>query len=202
MDEPLEVYAHDFDNNVSFESVLGYYEKGNLYPFHGKNRLSTQLPFITAKFPTYDAFGNATLKDIFGQQKLEEALHIEATHFANSYFENDGEGNFTIHSLGNRAQFSSVNDIAVDDFDGDSHLDILIAGNLFNTEVETPRNDASYGLFLKGDGQGDFEPVSSINSGLHIEGEVKSIKKLKLADNRPALLIAKKQGPLQIISWN
>ncbi len=36
------------------------------------------------------------------------------------------------------------------------NLDILAAGNIFDMEIVTPRNDGGVGVFLKGDGTGKF----------------------------------------------
>ena len=41
----------------------------------------------------------------------------------------------------------------IEDFNQDGNLDILVAGNLYTAEVETPRNDAGIGLVLLGDGK-------------------------------------------------
>ena len=73
------------------------------------------------------------------------------------------------------AQVSSINDILVKDFDSDGYLDLLVAGNLYDSEVETPRNDASIGLLLRGDGKGDFEAVPTSESGVRIIGEVRAL---------------------------
>ena len=64
-----------------------------------------------------------------------------------------------MRELPNEAQLSSVNDMIIDDFDGDGHQDILAAGNLYNVEVVTPRNDGGIGVFLRGDGEGHFMAV-------------------------------------------
>ena len=37
------------------------------------------------------------------------------------------------------------------DLDGDGHLDLIVAGNTFESEANTPRADAGNGLFLKGE---------------------------------------------------
>ena len=52
--------------------------------------------------------------------------------------------------LPNEAQLSSINDILIDDYDQDGHADLLVAGNLYTSEIETPRNDAGMGLLLRG----------------------------------------------------
>ena len=62
------------------------------------------------------------------------------------------------------AQFSVVNSILVHDLDKDGLDDIYLTGNNFDREVETTRSDASYGIFLKGKGDADFDsrPLSEL----------------------------------------
>ena len=50
------------------------------------------------------------------------------------------------------SQLSAINKILKKDIDKDGYVDIIVSGNMFNSEVETPRNDGSVGVFLK------FEP--------------------------------------------
>ncbi len=68
-------------------------------------------------------------------------------------------GNLCQAHLPNEAQLSSINGMIIDDFDKDGNLDILAAGNLFDMEIVTPRNDGGVGVFLKGDGKGNFAVV-------------------------------------------
>ena len=63
---------------------------------------------------------------------------------------NNGNGSLTLRPLPVEAQFSPVYAISIDDYDDDGIKDILLAGNLFNAKPETGRYDASYGTFLKG----------------------------------------------------
>jgi hypothetical protein len=200
---PFEVYAKDFDNNGTLDIVLGYYNNDILYPLRGLESSSNQLPFIKQKFPTYHSFGKATLADVYGSQNLKNALNYKANNFATCYFENMGDGTFKIHPLGNLAQISSVNSIVAEDIDRDGHLDLVLAGNLYGSEPETPRNDAGIGLFLKGDGKGNFEPVSAIKSGLFIDGDVREISLIHLGKNKNRGIIAAKNNNLmQIIKLN
>ncbi len=55
--------------------------------------------------------------------------------------------------------------IIAHDVDGDGNLDLLVAGNLYESEPNTPRADAGNGLWLKGDGHGHFTPVPPGESG-------------------------------------
>ena len=116
------------------------------------------------------------------------------------YIENNN-GKFIMHKLPNLAQFSSINQILVKDFDKDSNLDIVIGGNLYSSEVETPRNDASNGLYLKGNGQGDFISVKGKVSGLYMPGDVKDMTFIKIKDQE-YIIAAKNDDYLQFIKVN
>ena len=63
------------------------------------------------------------------------------------------------------AQISPIRGIVALDVDGDGNLDLIVAGNLTEMEPNTTPPDAGNGLWLKGDGQGHFTPVSPFESG-------------------------------------
>jgi len=91
--------------------------------------------------------------------------------------------------------------MVVKDVDIDGNLDVVLGGNLYNAEVETPRNDASYGLWLKGDGSNGFSAQEPRKTGLVIRGDVRNIKPIKVGD-QTHLLVAKNNQSLQQIRIN
>ncbi len=201
---PFEVYAHDFDGNGTEDIVLSYHEAAvGLVPLRGRECSSQQMPFIKSKFASYDAFARAQLPDVFGQAQLQQALHYTATTFASTCYLGNGQGGFTAQALPNMAQLTSINAIVVHDFTGNGHPDLLVAGNLYGAEVETPRNDAGIGLLLQGNGQGQFSPVPNRSSGLHITGEVRAMAPIVLGPNQqPAVVIAKNNDGVQLLMMN
>lgn len=199
-DEPFQVYGGDFDENGKWDIVLSYYNQGKPYPVRGLQCSSEQMPSIKEKFKTYNAFGDATIEQVYGEDQLKLALRYDAKHFASSYMENLGDGNFEIHSLPNEAQISCVNSIQVDDYDLDGKLDILIAGNMHGSEVETPRNDAGIGLFLKGDGNGQFEAIPSKESGFYAPMVVNDMETI-IVNGQQLLLLANNNNFMQAFKW-
>ena len=203
-EEPFEVYATDFDNNGDLDIVLGYHEDGQVYPLRGKSCSSQQLPGLKEKFPTFEAFADANLGDVYGDD-LDEALHYKATTFASGYIENLGNGTFTVHKLPNEAQLSSINSIIADDFNNDGNLDLLMSGNLYPAEIETPRNDANMGMYLIGDGHGNFASVPLWQSGFFAPHDAKDMKMITLGkglNKRKVILVANNQGWMQAIEYN
>ncbi len=199
-DEPFHIYCHDFDNSGSLDIVLGYYNDGTCYPVRGRTCSSQQMPFIKKKFSTYKDFSRATVKDIYGD-KLDKALHYAATNFASIYIRNDGEGKFTISKLPIEVQLSSINGIVKSDLNGDGNDEIAIAGNLFEAEVETPRNDALVGRILKFN-DGSFEAISVPEAGFYVPGDVKTLELITLASGEKGILVANNNDQLQLFKAN
>ncbi len=198
--ETFDIYFNDFDNNKTNDIVLSYFDEGEKFPVRGRECSSQQIPAIKKKYKDYDTFSNATLVDIYTENDLNKSLHYQVKSFASIYMENK-EGGFVIHQLPNLAQLSCINQIIVKDFDKDSNLDMLVAGNLYGSEVETPRNDASNGLFLRGNGKGNFEPIEANKSGLVADGDVKDLAIIKIKETN-YILVAKNQDYLQFIKIN
>ena len=203
-EEPFEVYSHDFDGNGSLDIVLGYHEQGELYPLRGRSCSSDQIPLIAQRFPTFEAFGEANLRDVYGEG-LDKALNYKARTFASSFVENLGDGTFRVRNLPNQAQVSNINNIVVYDFNQDSNLDLLISGNLYPAEIETPRNDAGTGLYLEGDGKGNFRAVPLTKSGFFAPHDAKDMALLTLGkgrDEKLIIVVANNQERLQAILYN
>ena len=197
-EETFDVYASDYDKNGKQDIVLGYYEDGVQYPLRGKQCSAEQIPAIKHKYKNYDVFAEASLEDVYTAADLKKSIHYKANTFASSYIENKGDGSFDIVPLPDEAQISSVNGIVAYDYNGDSHLDVIIAGNMYGSEVETPRNDGSYGKLLLGDGKGNFQSMSLAQSGIFIKGDTKGIAKIK-TKNGLAIIAAKNSASPTIL---
>ena len=195
--EPFEVYYYDFDGNQKKDVVLTYYNQGTAFPLRGRQCSSEQVPLLKEKFPNYDLFASSDVFEIYGQSKLEEALHYQATTFTSTYFENLGNGNFASHPLPPEAQLSSINDLLIEDLNQDGLPDILMAGNLYDAEVETTRNDAGYGMVLQGHANGTFHPLTAKESGFFVPFNVKYIKRIN-GPKGPRYLVACNDDQLRI----
>ena len=175
--EPFKVYSYDFDENGTNDIVLSYYQKGKCFPVRGRQCSSQQMPFIKNKFPNYHTFANATVEQVYSEH-IDEALMLEAKNFASLYIENK-EGTFATHELPVQAQLSAVQGIVTHDVNNDGHLDLIVAGNFYQREVETTRSDASIGYIMLGNGKGEFETVHPTQAGLRLYQDVRDLKLIK-----------------------
>jgi hypothetical protein len=199
-DETFDIYFNDFDQNNQQDIVLSYYNEGEKFPLRGRECSSQQIPGIKNKFPDYQSFSTATLEDVYTEEELENSLHYQVKSFSSVYLENR-DGKFVRHELPSGAQISSINQILIDDYDSDGNLDAIVAGNLFWSEVETTRNDAGYGMFLKGDGAGNFMETTAPESGFFVTGDVKDLLTVKY-QNRDVVVAVKNNDLLEYINVN
>ena len=166
------VYAADFTGSGNTDIVLTQDSGGTEYPFFGRAKLGPTIYPVAVRFPSYAMFATASVGQLFGAPALGRALHYQTDTFASVYLQNNGNGTFTAVPLSNLAQISPIRGILIHDVDGDGNLDVIVAGNLDDTEANTPPADAGNGLWLKGDGRGHFTPVPPVESGFLVPRDV------------------------------
>jgi enediyne biosynthesis protein E4 len=174
-ERPISMYVKDFDGNGSMDPIICTFYKDTSYPLALRHDLITQLPHLKKKFNLYEDYKHATINDLFSKDELKNARILNAYQLASSILINEGNGQFRLQSLPVEAQFSPVYAILFEDLDKDGIPDLLLGGNFYYAKPEVGRYDASYGTFLKGDGQGGFNWVPNRKIGLKLEGQIKGM---------------------------
>jgi hypothetical protein len=126
------------------------------------------------------------------------ALRLKANMLQSCFIRNDGNGKFTMIPLPIEAQVSQLCGMTVDDFDGDGNLDVMINGNDYGTEVTTGRYDAFNGLMLKGDGKGNFKPLTILQSGVYLPGDGRALVKLRGANGNYLLAASQNKDFMKV----
>ena len=182
------VYAADFTGNRTMDVLLTQTSAGTEYPFLGLATLGPAMYPLAVRFPGYGAFAEASIPQLLSPSQLRQAVHYEADTFASVYLQNNGNGTFSSFALPTLAQISPIKGIIAEDVDGDGKLDLIVAGNLYGSEPNTPRADAGNGLWLKGDGHGHFTPVPPVESGFLAPGDVTGLALIKTPAGKAVLV--------------
>ncbi|MHA8061234.1 VCBS repeat-containing protein [Aquirufa beregesia] len=203
VEKPAFLHVNDFDKNGSYEQIISCItEDGNTYPMVLKGEIQRALPMIKKKFIKYKDFANKTIEELFDEDQRQGMVTKQITTTSSSFMINDGKGHFTLVAMPVEAQFSPIKAIETGDFNQDGKLDILLAGNFFDTLPEWGRFDANYGLLLAGKGQGKFDVLTSKDSGFRTIGQVRNMAKIKSAKQGALLVLAKNNEAAQLFQWN
>ena len=170
--QPVSIDAADIDNNGSMDAIISYYIQGKSYPMPTRDELLDQAPSLKIKFPTYRAYADATIKDIFTEDQLKKAVHLEAEEFRSGVFIND-KGDFQFMPFSIEAQVFPVRDFLVGDYNHDGVKDLLLAGNNYAVRAQSGRYDAGKGLLLLQKKQGSFSV--DLNTGFHANKDARKL---------------------------
>jgi enediyne biosynthesis protein E4 len=199
INEPCTIYAKDFDNNGSYDAVLGYYIQGRCYPLFSRDQLIDQVPSMRKKFVRYRDYSGKTLDGIFTEAEKNNMDVFKTNFFESGVLMNEGNNTFRFIPFPEKAQFSTINDMVIDDIDNDGVKDILVCGNSDDPAVMVGVYDATSALLLKGSGKGNFTAVSPVENGLKVRGESRKMVYLK-DKGKTTLIFLKNDAAAQVFT--
>ena len=155
-DHSLKIFYADFDNNGIVDIVEAYFDPymNMTVPIRGLSSMSTAIPFVRNNVNSFEEYGRSNIHQILGPS-LQMADSVSANTLAHMVFL-QRDNRFEALKLPAESQFSPAFYAGVADFDGDGHDDVFLSQNFFDSQYETPRQDAGRGLWLRGDGTGQF----------------------------------------------
>ena len=171
--EPIQMLAKDFNQDGKVDPIMGYFIQGKCVPALPRDALNQQMVQFRRKYPLYADYSKVGFADLFSKKERADAQQLQAKELRSCYAENQGNGQFVLQALPLLAQQSPIFGFLVKDFDRDGHLDALATGNFYANEGHMGRQDASRGVWLKGNGKGGFAVVANEESGLNIPGDAR-----------------------------
>lgn len=197
VNEPLRLYAKDFDNNGSIDPIMTLVQYGEELPIAYRDVIVGQLPSLKKKFLKYTPYANARVHDLYAKKELDASLQLSCKMLANGWFEQK-EGKFIFHAYPNIAQIAPVFAQIAQDINKDGKMDLILVGNDYGQQVETGPIDAGNGLILLGTGGGNFSSLHAAKSGLWASKEVRSLLALTNSAGKTMLIIGNNNTGLQV----
>ena len=206
IDAPELLFYGDFDGDGDRELLEAGFENGQCFPHRGFSCSSGAMPFLKDKLKTFHNFATASLQELYTENKINDSMQLEANTLATGLFINTsskGKPKFSFKPLPLLAQASPSFGITIADMNFDSNLDIFLAQNFYNPQIETRPMDNALSILLTGDGNGNFEAMSSELSGIVLPGDSKGTSWGDLDnDGQPELIVTTNDGPINSFSFN
>lgn len=162
----------DMNRDGIVDLVEARMESGVWRPLRGRDALAVPGGLSTLLRVSYERFASTPLTDLIGG--LDPERRLDANELRHTVWLNRPSG-FESAPLPSAAQRAPAFGVAAADLDGDGHEDLVLAQNFYAGRPGTPRYDAGRGLWLRGDGDGGFEPVRGSRSGIAVYGDARAV---------------------------
>ncbi len=192
---PVKLWINDFDQSGTTEQFLTRTIEEKDVPVFLKREITDQFPGLKKQNLKHSDYAKKTIQDLFSKELIKKSSVKQFNYCQSIVAINDGKGSFTIKSLPQMLQLSSVNAIEITDINNDKKPDLIAGGNMFNFPPQFGRLDASYGHVLLNNGKGEFNWIEPKLSGLNLRGAIKDIKEIKSKDKRYVLLVQNNERP-------
>lgn len=202
VEEPMELFTADIDQNGTLDPILTYYIGGKSYPVASRDELLEQVVPLRKKFVYYKDYADVTLAGIIPPAKQKKMTRQVVNNLESGILWNEGSNLWQFQPLPKEAQFSSLNGAIVTDFNGDAQPDIYTGGNFESYRVTFGQSDASYGVLLQSLSNRQFKPVLPKDNGVFLNGDVRKMVLLNKGSKAPLLISVPNNGPVQVIKIN
>jgi len=193
----VKLWVKDFDQNGTVDKIISQTIQNKDMPVFLKKEITDQIPSLKKMNLKHKDFANKSVQDLLNNQL--ENVNVYPVVTAQSIIAyNDGKGNFTVEALPVQVQLSSVNNVAIEDWNNDGVLDVYAAGNFFDLLPQFCRVDASFGNLLLNEKNKLFKVGTPSETGVSINGQVKDIQPITYRGEKGFLILQNEQAPLFI----
>ena len=179
-EQPVQMWAGEFGGEEGIEQILALYRGGNgPFPVALRQNLIQRLPYMKARYPTFESYAGETVPDIFDREVLDKATRYRSEQMASVVAWNDGSGRFRVDSLPFRAQLAPMYGLLAAEIDGRKGKEILMGGNLDAVKPQAGAYEASHGVALKEGSSRTYQEVPTSASGFDVAGEIRALRSLE-----------------------
>ncbi|RZS95099.1 VCBS repeat-containing protein [Cecembia calidifontis] len=176
IDEPLQLFFKDFDQNGSIDPILTSYVNGISYPFLTRDELLDHFTFLRSKFNSYESYADAKIDDIFSKDELKGAGHLKAYYLDTKMFVLGKDNFFQEVKLPIQVQYAPTHKVVFIDHFGEEYL--LFLGNQEKSRLRIGKIDANFGVLISIKDLNNPKYIPQNKSGFNIAGESRNAVKI------------------------
>ncbi len=197
-EEPIEVFAADFDQSGRHTPLLTHYMQGERVPIARRDALMELMPSLRSKYVKFSSYAEARIEDLVDVEG-DQVLHRKAATLKSGYLPWNADGPGAWQEFPMEAQWSSIHAFATADLTGNGLSDIIFGGNDFELEIESARMDAnSMGVLLQvKENQWKYVPQDGLLG--RFNRELRSLKVIQVKGT-PHLIAGWKEHPVEIFA--
>lgn len=193
-ERPVQLYYGDVDGNEVPELIEAIWSSRGMVPLRARHSNSQTVPLINERFPTYQSYSVALLKDVYGEEALKRCQLWEATELASGFLRNEstpGHPRLVWLPLPGPAQLSPGFGAAAASFSAEGKLIFSVAQNSYAREVESGLWRGSFGCSLFHQSGQEFGVQNPALSGFVVPGDGKGLGVIDLDhDGRADLVVS------------
>lgn len=198
VESPVKMYYADFDGNGKTEQLLTYQLGNKEVLIASKMEIEKQLPFLKKKYLYADDFAKASIEELVGREKLQQAKLFTADYFSSAVYLNDGKGNFKLQPLPDNVQFFPVRSFCTAYKAEDGSPVLMAAGNFFASTIELGRYDAGQSVLFQWNKDSTWQ--AAIGQPFVVTGQVRQILPIKIK-GQDALLLARNNEAALLVGF-
>ncbi len=188
-EEPVQLYAWDFNQDGTLDPIVTYFIQGKSYPLATRDELLDQVSSFRKRFIKYEDYASATIDDLGDEDQIEQSYKFSAYVLQSCWMENIGGKDFKLHPLPDLAQVSPINAFVLDDFTGVGKKQIIAAGNFYPFKPQLGRSDASKGLLLEY--KNGISVANGVLSDVWLEGDIRDMELLNFKSGIRRILVSR-----------
>ena len=193
---PVKLFINDFDASGSVKKILTRTVDGKDKPVFMKRELTEQIPSLKKQNLKHADYADKSIEDLFGNDVMKKSS-IKICNYSSSIIAiNEGNCKFIIKPLPIQVQLSSVNAILPMDVNNDGKIDLIVGGNRLDFLPQFSRMDASYSHILLNKGNGNFEWIDNIETGINLKGQIRDIKTVTIKNTKQILILQNNEVPV------
>jgi enediyne biosynthesis protein E4 len=190
-EHPVKMFAKDFDKNGSVDPIITYHNavEDDRFMVHNRLVIIDQIPSIKRRFEKFRQYATTPFDKAITKAEQEGAFECNVYRIASCILLNNKGKRFEMRDLPEIVQLSTLNDVIVEDINGDNHLDLIGVGNNYSQETLFGRYDASLGFILLGDGKLNWSSLEPAQSGFIADGNAKYLASIKSVNGQRGYVV-------------